>query len=331
MNRLLIKFVALFFIIVSFSPGAFANHPDVSIENAQPYYVGELGAAWQFPSDHLRIGASIGNIHVAHWNILNKNYLYHIESNTQGLRDSAILTDNIPVNDHETITLRELMIGQQILEMVTHSTHPRSLIALEETHQDVVDFLKTRLPASWTIATPQDQSISQDIFLYDKEIFDLVDNDAVLYTHEYPKTIFTLTLREKASNKLFRFIQSHIPGGPVDSPEACAKFSREALRQYDPQMTIVLMGDMNQPPAIIERALNQAAEQAHLSQPYSQLPIEYPTHINPRLQASWIDNFFVYIPESSYPMRANTPEELLSALPPIVQLIKNSKKLDVPL
>ncbi len=47
--------------------------------DGKPYYVGELGELWLFPSDHLPIGASLDNFHIAFWNILNKNYLFHIE------------------------------------------------------------------------------------------------------------------------------------------------------------------------------------------------------------------------------------------------------------
>lgn len=283
------------------------------------YFVGELGSSWQFPSDHLPIGATLGDFHIAFWNILNKSYLFHIEKNDQGLRHSAILADNRPY-PHSKLTVREMIIVQQILEMIAHPTHPRSLIALEETHADVQNALKQQLPGNWVVATPPDQPESQDLFLYDAEVFDFVEADAVKYSPEQPKTIFTLTLREKASQKLFRFVQSHIPGGPVDSPAACARFAKEALRQFDPALTIVLMGDMNQSPQVIEKALKTAAE--GLSQPYQHLPIAYPTHVNTKMQASWIDNFFVYAPE--VPIRASDrPEELCGVLNPTVDLLRS--------
>lgn len=53
--------------------------------STKSYFVGELGMAWQFPSDHLPIGASIDNIHFALWNTLNTDYLHWIEKNGQGL------------------------------------------------------------------------------------------------------------------------------------------------------------------------------------------------------------------------------------------------------
>lgn len=293
-----------------------------AIEYYQPYEVGEIGEAWQFPSDHLPIGATIGNFHIAFWNILNKNYLGHIEENTQGLKNSSILRDNVPF-DRSLLTVREKIVIDQIFQMINHSTHPRSLVALQETHKDVQNYLKTHLPDSWKILTPPNQPISQDIFLYDSEIFEFISLGAVKYSSQFPKTIFTLNLREKASNNIYRFIQSHVPGGPINSAEGCEKFSTEALKQYDPNVTIVLMGDMNQSPSIIAESLLKTAEKLGVSQPYQHLSVAYPTHMNTHLQASWIDNFFIYAPECSANIKASdSPEEMFDALVPIVELLK---------
>jgi len=48
-----------------------------------------------------------------------------------------------------------------------------------------------------------------------------------------------------SSNRTFPEVQLTRP--------AVAKFAKEAMRQFDPAFTIVLMGDMNQSPAVIER------------------------------------------------------------------------------
>lgn len=284
----------------------------------EPYYVGEVGASWEFPSDHLPRGATVGNFHIAFWNILYKDYLFHIEENTQGLKHSSILRDNVPVNADSHLTVRELASGQMILEMIHHPTHPRSLVALEETHPDVYEFLRKNLPSHWKTATPPGQPSSQDVFLYDTNVFEFVKVDAVKYSDKFSKTILTLTLREKATDKLFRFIQSHIPGGPINSVEGCAKFSEEALRQFDPNMTIVLMGDMNQSPNVIQNALDKAAKKAS---PYRYLPISHPSHINTKLEASWIDNFFIYSPNTEI-KGSDNPEEVVEALLPIIQILK---------
>lgn len=305
---------------------SFANKAADSIANDEAYYVGEIGPEWQFPSDHLPIGATIDNFHIAFWNILNKDYLFHIEENTQGLKYSSILTDNIPDSEHQRLTQREMMVVNGIKEMLNHPTHPRSVLALEETHPDVLNFLKDTLAEKWVIVAPPGQPSSQDIFIYDREIFDCMGIDAVRYTKEQPKTIFTITLQGKSTNRIYRFVQSHIPGGPVNSPEACAKFSMEAMRQFEPSMTIVLMGDMNQSPTVINQALiTAAAKQKFSEQIYLHLPIEYPTHINTQLEAAWIDNFFVYVPDQKGRIHSNNPAEICSLLTPIVDLLKNIK------
>lgn len=294
-----------------------------SATDYEPYHIGELGELWQFPSDHLPIGATLESFHIALWNVLNKKYLHFIEENTQGLKNSSILKCNVPVCQNGSFTVREMMIAAQIFEMISHPTHPRSLIALQETHVDLLNFLKTNLPSSWVILTPPDQPNSQDIFLFDADIFEAVNLAAVKYSPLF--TIFNVTLREKTSGKLFHFIQSHIPGGAINSPVGCAKFSGEALRQYDKDLTIVLMGDMNQSPAVIERALCKTAEALGISQPYHHLPVPYPTHMNTRLQASWTDHFFISTPENHDIIikASDNPEELFNELVPIIKLLTN--------
>jgi hypothetical protein len=223
------------------------------------YAVGELGEAWQFPSDHLPIGVTLGSFHIAFWNNLNKDYLGHIEANTQGLRDSSILKDNVIGDSNDKLTIRELKIGNMVIEMINHPTHSRSLIALPETHADLQDFLCLQIPSNWKLITPLEQPYSQDLFLYDTTVFELISLDSVLYNENVPKSILTITLEEKATGKAFRFVQSHAPGGPIKSKEGCEKFSNEALRQFDPNLTIILMGDMNQSPQVIDQALTLAA------------------------------------------------------------------------
>jgi hypothetical protein len=319
-NKIISFFFYLSFLLASV---VHANDSYDFLESHQPYFAGELGDLWQFPSDHLPRGATIGNFHIVFWNILNKNYLGHIEENTQGLRYSSILKDNVPVETGNSLTLREMISGDMILEMVYHPTHPRSLIALQETHPDVQKYLKQKLPTSWMIATPPNQPDSQDIFLYDGDVFELTNLQAVQYSPASPKTIFTITLREKSSNKGFRFLQSHIPGGP-NSADGCAKFSEEVFKQFDPSLTMVLMGDMNQSPKVIQEALEMSAQLNGRFQPFTYLPITHPSHMNTKLEASWIDNFFIYNPNTNI-QASDLPEEICSGLVPIVQLLNDLK------
>lgn len=299
----------------------------VSIEKNQPYFVGELGPAWEFPSDHLPIGLTLGSFHIAFWNNLNKDYLGHIEANTQGLKDSSILRDNVPLDLDNPLTKRELTIAKLVMEMINHPTHPRSLVALQETNADLQNYLSEQIPLGWVIATPLDQPVSQDLFLYDTAVFNFISIDSVLYAKTAPKSIFTLTLEEKATGKIFRFLQSHVPGGPLKSKEGGEKFSAEALRQFDPSLTIVLMGDMNQSPNVIQEILTTASINAGLpSSPYNYLSIDYPSHMNTHTEASWIDHFFVYSSDSVLNIKgSDNPEEVSSQLVPIAHLLNSLK------
>jgi hypothetical protein len=317
----------------------FAESPAYPEKGYQRYFVGEFGERWQFPSDHLPRGATIGHFHIAFWNILNKDYLHHIEKNTQGLRDSSILKDNVPCSgeDSSSLTIREYKIALMVLEMLTHPTHPRSVIALQETHPDVQNLLAQLLPAKWAMATPPEQPLSQDIFIYDTQLFDVVGVEAVRYSSDRPKTIFTLTLQEKATGEYYRFIQSHIPGGSANGPEGCRKFAEEALRQFDESRTVILMGDMNQSPDVIDKALAVVAMERGLPfSPYWYMHVKYPSHIDTKMEAAWIDNFFIYAPskpDTTEIIRATqNPKNLLEAAVPMVKLlslVKNSVGYDV--
>lgn len=318
---------------IAFLSNSISAHQEIkSSESYQPYFtgghipffVGELGPRWKFPSDHLPRGMSIGDTHIAFWNILNKNYLGHIEANTQGLRDSSLLADNVSAGKGAKLTFRELMCVLTILDMINHPTHPRSMIALQETHGDVIDHLREILPAHWKIVA--DRPYSQDLYLYDTNVFDYVAIRSVKYTEAQPKSISTLTLKEISSGHTYQFVQSHVPGGP-NSPEGCRKFAEEAIKQYNSRVTTVLMGDMNASPSTVQEALKQAAGKSGLERsPFNYVPIDHPSHINTKLEASWIDNFFIYRPKApGKVLPSHNPEELHQSLLPIVELFKLHK------
>lgn len=287
------------------------------------YLVGELGEAWEYPSDHLPRGMSIDGTHIVFWNILNKRYLGHILENTQGLAKSAIMRDHKSAEGHPSLTVREINIINQIFEMVDHPSHPRSLVALQEVHEDVFNYLKNNMSAKWSIETPLNAPFSQTIFIFDTEVFDLVSSEAVYYEPGIPRAVFILTLVERSTGDKMRFIQSHVPGGP-NSAKGIAKFSKEVMNFFDPSITTVLMGDMNATPEAIQKGLETAAKKAELPQKlFNYLEIAYPSHINTHAEASWIDHFFVYNPLNLKTITpSNAPEEVASFVVPIVNLLR---------
>ena len=323
MNGLCFNLLACFFIFNICAASEVVNYP-------KHYYVGEIGAQWDFPSDHLPVGASIGNVHFAFWNILNKNAIFHLENNLQGLLESSLISNNVALMENETITIREILILEMIVKMIEHRTHPRSLIALSEVHRDVIRYLDEILPINWKLISPTNSPSCQNVFIYDSNIFEFVDFQSVNYTLKPSQSIMTLVLKEKKSQNSYKFIQSHIPGGPFASLYSIKEFAYEVFQQYNPKMTIVVMGDMNTSPKNIAHALTLEANTKKIfDQPFQYYPTDYPTHIDTNMYASWIDNLFVHNPSKmNHEITvSNDPEELFDELIPIITILKDLEEI----
>lgn len=195
------------------------------------YPVGELGAKWQFPSDHLPVGGTIGNIHFVIWNILDTRYLHHIVGNSQGLRDSLIMQANVPVDAESLLTVREALILENIKEMINHKTSPRALLALEETSDNVYTKMQESLPAKMRLIPESLEDLGHgDIFIYDTDIFEFLNFQSENYVIHPSNSYSTLTLIEKKTGLTYRFIQSHVPGGPIFSAPAREEFANTLMR-----------------------------------------------------------------------------------------------------
>lgn len=262
------------------------------------YYVGELGEKWQFPSDHLPVGLSVGDIHLALWNTLNTRYLYHIHANHQGLKGSLITTANIPEDAHSKLTMREEAVIDLVLGMVHHAVFPRSLIALQEVGNEVYEELRNRLPEKMAFVTAfPDDLANGDIFIYDTDRFDEISLVSGCFQICPRNTYLTLTLKEKKTGEIYRFMQSHVPGGPVASGSARKEWAEDLLINFDPNAVNIVMGDMNRSPDFFLKDLKDAAEDFELEKhPFQNLWVPYPTHIDTYKRATWIDNFFIYQP-----------------------------------
>ncbi|NGX43085.1 MAG: hypothetical protein K940chlam7_01376 [Chlamydiae bacterium] len=297
-----------------------------SIENSSTvtYPVGELGEKWVFPSDHLPVGATIGNIHLAAWNTLNTRYIYHILTNQQGLRESLIVSTNIPTEENKTLTVRENLIVDQILEMIDHPKHPRSLIAIQETGLDLFEELKKRLPKHMITVTAYPGGLGcGDIFIYDSTIFEWVSLRSGLYQARPCNAYMTLTLLEKQTSILYHFVQSHVPAALGISGPARRELAGEIIGNFDASAITVVMGDMNRSPDFFIQDLKVAAEEEGLDcQPFANLWIPYPTHIDTHRRASWIDNLFLYNPFDEIPVHIEREaNHFFSNFHPIMELL----------
>lgn len=265
--------------------------------STKSYFVGELGKAWQFPSDHLPVGASVDHIHFAIWNILNTKYLGWIEKNEQGLKDSLIMSANVPISENSPLAVREEMIIDDILEMVNHPIYPRSVIALQEVGDTLFRELASRLP-DYMKLLPQDADVQnvQDVFVLDTRVFDVLDYEISKYSFS-ENTIVKLLLLEKETGLKYCFIQSHVPGGPINSPPARVEFADKVMQEYNDENIMILLGDMNRSPDYFLTQFEQSAKKIGLAtQPFVSIEIPYPTHIDTKMRASWIDNIFISNP-----------------------------------
>jgi hypothetical protein len=295
--------------------------------SSKSYYVGELGTAWQFPSDHLPVGASIDNIHFALWNTLNTEYLHWIEKNGQGLRDSLILKANIPLSENSNLTVREDVVLEYIMKMLQHPTHPRSVLALQEVGGCLFRELSLRLPDFMQVFPKNaDEQEIEDIFIVDTRIFDILDFELSHYTFAQ-NTIIRMTLREKATGLSYRFIQSHVPGGPVNSLPARIELAEKVMQEYHDDTISIVLGDMNRSSDYFLPQFELAAIKSGLvAQPFINMDISYPTHVSTHMEAAWIDNIFIANPYSHIDCHAaKDATELLAELQPTFDLLEKLK------
>lgn len=287
--------------------------------------VGELGVEWQFPSDHLPIGGSVGDLHFAMWNILSTQFLSFIEGNGQGLRDSLIMTANVPVQEVEPLTVREQMIIDQVMQLFHHQTHPRALIALEETNDTVFQELKRVAPPNMVVIMPLlTDPQNRDIFIYNSDRLSQEEVHGVPYEVAPNNVISDIYFTDKLTGIEYRFIQSHVPGGPFNSPAGRKQLAEYVINKFDPEKTTIIMGDMNRSADYFQQDFAAAAQNRGLDiQPYENFPIPYPTHIDTNRDATWIDNLFIYNPHSEIPVQISSdPDEFFGGLKPVVDLLK---------
>jgi endonuclease/exonuclease/phosphatase family metal-dependent hydrolase len=270
----------------------------VLLTDKVPFFVGELGDQWQFPSDHLPVGMSINGIHFANWNILNTDYLNHIEANDQGLKYSLIMEANCPGKDPR-LTRREEILLKQVMSLLQHPTQPRSVLSLQETGAAFWEVLKEQLPTNYkTVTAFPDDLAHGDVYIYDGDLLEFEELQSQRYEGSV-NTMMALTLKERSSGNEYRFIQSHVPGGPIRSEPARKELADFVMRNYDPNKSVVIMGDMNRPPRDFLENFARKAEEYSMEQPYTNAWIPYPTHINTHCEASWIDNIFFAVPEGT--------------------------------
>jgi len=277
-------------------------------------YVGELQEQWQFPSDHLPIAMTMDDIHFAAWNVLDADYMdWVLEKNSQGLSRSMLADEHVYIGDSK-LTIRDQHVADLIVEMITHPTHPRSLLSLQECREPFLEELRSKLPANFEILSNHGEAV-----VIDRSRFEVLALKEVsgIFKDEPQRTVQELTLRRLDTGIQMRIVNAHLPGNP-EKP-ARYEFAQYLANTFDPNITTVAMGDMNFNELEMADAMNQGFQN---NSPFSMYS-PYCTNISPYVfNSKSIDHFFVYSPDSS-PVTLSTPDQVMSNLAEIVALLQN--------
>lgn len=247
-------------------------------------YVGKLAELWQYPSDHLPVGAEVNGIKVVSWNVLNTNYMEWVNvHDTQGLNGSMITDLHKP--DAEGVTLRD----RKIVEMVTQMTETKDLIALQECSPVFLSRLLEALPAQWRmVKTTQNFTRDQDVVIYRSDALTYRPEQSTIAFDAYPsspgKPVQNLFFETPKGDPL-RVINTHVPGDPaLGCWKEFAKYVFNASKDGEP---MVVLGDNN-----FEMHQMDAAYQEAGFIDYD-LYFNYRTNIGNEFESKGIDPIFV--------------------------------------
>lgn len=276
-------------------------------------YVGELQEKWQFPSDHLPIGMKFENVNFVSWNVLDADYMsWVLEKDSQGLKRSMIADEHVYIGDSK-LTVRDKHVVDLILETISHPTHPRSILSLQECNEPFREELRSRLPAHFEMIPNQGETL-----LVDRRIFEVAEikDVPVIFSNEPHRTVQDVTLRRVDSGQLMRLVNVHLPGDPTKPGRF--EFAQYMAKTFDPAVTTLVMGDMN----FNELEMADAMQQAFSNHSPFSLYSPYCTNISPFVfDSKAIDHFFVYSPGKGAVVLSE-PNEILAGLADTVELLQ---------
>lgn len=276
-------------------------------------YVGQLQERWQFPSDHLPIGLTVDDLHIASWNVLDSAYMSWVtEKDSQGLKRSMIADEHVYIGDSK-LTLRDQHVATLILQMIAHPSHPKSLLSLQECSEPFLVELKSRLPSHFEIIAHDGNAI-----VVDRNRFEILNANAIagVYSADPKRTFQDIVVRRLESQEKYRLLNVHIPGDP--NGPARYDFTSYLSSTHDPSLTTIAMGDMNFNELEMSDAITKAFEQTPftLYSPYC-TNISVSTEPNP-FTSKAIDHFIV---SKSANVKLHQAEEVLIGLDSTARLL----------
>ncbi len=275
-------------------------------------YVGRLEALWQFPSDHLPIGISLDDLHIASWNVLDSKYMWWVtKKDSQGLQKSMLVDEHVYVGKTK-LTIRDQHIVRLILEMIHHETHPRSLIALQECGEPFLDELAAHIPSTFSIIAKNGNAVLVDTSRFAIELEEALP----IFADEKKRTVQNLLLKDRDTHLLLRLVNVHIPGDPARPGKE--EFTNYLANSFDPTMTTIALGDMNFNEIEMQDALIQSFNGINSFTLYT----PYCTNIAPETYYSKaIDHFIVHTASNELETTLNTPDQVLQTLETTADLL----------
>lgn len=233
---------------------------------------------------------------------------------SQGLQKSMLSAEHLYIGKTK-LTLRDQHVIHILLEMITHPTHPRSILGLQECGVPFLKELRLKLPSNFVVLANGGNGV-----IIDADRFEIIQEDAVkIFSNEPKRTIQNIVLQDIASRHYFRLINVHIPGDP-DKPGKI-EFTNYLANSFDSSITTIAMGDMN----FNELEMKEALTLAFLenASPFS-LYAPYSTNVSPdNFHSKAIDHFLVYLSSQALEVELNIPDELFLSLQSSVTLLNH--------
>jgi len=220
-----------------------------------------LCAQWEFPSDHLPIGAEVGSICVCSWHV-------------QGLSCARTAAP-----DHES---HQQSIFKLVMEMLRHPTCRKHVLCLQgcwQTLREQIDheFRDTRETFGVLQAGSDVEPDSQQVIIYDTVALELKHFAAEqLLPDERAKAVTVAQFLLKKESRQLRIIAAHLPAEPGGLARRALCDCVRRLHVDDPaQIPTLLLGDFS----VQEQAIGPVLKHHAKVPRVDFVPIPYPTAI----------------------------------------------------
>ncbi len=299
---------------------------NVAAGKPEYYAVGVLAEKWQFPSDHLPVGAKVGNAHVISWNLLDQDYMSWVYNDSQGLKGSMLTQLDTPSETYTALTRREELVIQYLAEIMKNPLHNSHLIlAIQECNDSFSSVLRSVLPSEMNLVSSGGNGV-----IYNKQSFDYVKETSqpsatdVFYDH---RPLMSLSFKERETGQNYQIVNAHIPGDP--NAPGRYEFARYVLSQSKKEGISIGLGDLNFTEVEMQEAFAREARNAGKEDiPFIDLAGHYNTNVSPytnnpplsgkRIDGIWVGGLPRHLLERCRPM---SPGEILRDLPSTVDLI----------